>query len=397
MKITKLNNSIQYYDWGSISMIPNLLGIDNLEETPMAELWMGDHPKAPSSAGIPTGERPLDALIREDPHGIIGPKNVDKFGASLPFLFKVLAAGRPLSIQSHPNKDQATRGYERENAEGIALDSVRRNYRDKNHKPEIICALTPFWAMCGFRPIEEIIGHLADLKIGFLSGLADQLSASPDRDGLRSLLDLLLTVDASQRHKIASEVAARSEGKKEVPFAWATKLHALFPGDMGVLCPFLLNLYRLTPGQALYLGAGELHAYLDGMGVELMANSDNVLRGGLTSKHIDVSELLATLTFDVRPKIVLDGVSVSATEKTYQSEAEEFILSEICVSNGNSYVSAPNHSVEIYIVIDGRCFLHPDSSDETCSLKKGESVLVPASVPGYAIDGNAKLYKAAVP
>ena len=397
MKITKLQNTIQKYDWGSTTMIPELLGMDNSENTPMAEIWMGAHPKAPSGVLTDAGKVPLDSLIRESPVEVLGGDIVERFGAMLPFLFKVLAAGKPLSIQSHPNKEQAKRGFERENAQGIPFIAPHRNYADANHKPEIICALTPFWAMCGFRSVDEVIEDLFELRLEELAALVEPLAENPSRGGLIAFFKALLNLDTSYKTKTATAAANAVREKKGDRFVWVSELYRQFPGDIGVLCPLLLNMYHLSPGQALYLDAGELHAYLAGLGIELMANSDNVLRGGLTSKHIDVAELLGTLTFNTGPKIVMGGKALSETETSYFTPAEEFLLSRIRVSSDTPHKADYSPSVELYISVEGDCAFHPSASAETCHVSKGESVLVPASERGYIIEGNAVLYKATVP
>jgi len=217
----------------------------------------------------------------------------------LPFLFKVLASAKPLSIQAHPNRAQARQGFARENELGIPLDAPNRNYKDDNHKPEIICALTPFWALIGFRKIEEMIDLLERLQIHSLEKEIDILRAQPNSAGLKDFFRAVMTLDKQSKEEAVGEalVSAEARADEDPVSSWMIKLHQEYPGDIGVLSTVLLNLIRLEPGDALYQSAGELHAYLEGVGMELMANSDNVLRGGLTPKHVDVPELLNTLNF----------------------------------------------------------------------------------------------------
>ena len=397
MDIGKLKNTVQTYDWGSTSMIPNLLGNDNPADTPMAELWMGAHPKAPSTVLTEAGEIRLDELIRQNPESVLGKATVDRFGPCLPFLFKVLAAGKPLSIQSHPNKEQARVGFERENTLGLQLDAPNRNYRDDNHKPEIICALTPFWAMCGFRDVAEIVDGLTELQVPELSPATKALLKKPGTEGLRELFGFLLNLDDARKASVTASVVEACANLKGDAHSWVVRLHHQFPDDVGILCPLLLNLYHLSPGEALYLDAGELHAYLDGLGIELMANSDNVLRGGLTAKHMDVPELLSTLTFAAGPKTILSGEKISEAETLYKTPAAEFVLSSIRILPESPYVSGRPRSAEIYISVEGECEFVAAGADHPCALGKGESVLVPGACQAYTIQGDAFLYKATVP
>ena len=219
---------------------------------------------------------------------------------TLPFLFKVLAAAKPLSIQAHPNRDQAREGFARENRQKISLNAFNRNYKDENHKPEIICALEPFWALKGFRRVEEII-LLMD-KIGIRASLEEDLNAlrrRPNQEGLKTFFRALINDGEGTADRVLREAVEQCEklADDDPAFEWVIKLSEAYPDDIGILSPILLNLVHLQPGEAMNIPAGELHAYLEGAGIELMANSDNVLRGGLTPKYVDVSELLNILTF----------------------------------------------------------------------------------------------------
>jgi mannose-6-phosphate isomerase len=279
---------VRRYDWGSRTAIQQLLG-DEPDGRPAAELWFGAHPDDPS----PAGDDRLDALIDADPAGLLGPATLDRFGPRLPYLLKVLAAGKALSMQVHPNLDQARAGFAAEDAAGIARDAPQRNYRDANHKPELLCALTPFDALCGFRPVVATLGLLAELDVPELGFVADRLHGA---DPLRSAFTAVL------RHPdpgpLVAAVARRAAGATEGPLHAVAIAAADFPGDVGAVLALLLNHVRLEPGEAIYLGAGNVHAYLRGTGVEIMANSDNVLRCGLTPKHVDVDELLKITDFD---------------------------------------------------------------------------------------------------
>ena len=281
-KIGLLKNTIQEYAWGSRSAIPELLGQSVPADKPQAELWMGAHPKAPSQVFFDGIWRSLPEVIQESPEETLGQKVAARFSNELPFLFKVLAAAKPLSIQAHPNKEQAWQGFARENELGIPFDAPHRNYRDDNHKPEIICALTPFWALNGFRRIEETLSLLEEAKIAGLAEIVSFLRSHSNRDGLKKFFNHLMTMDSGKQGKIVEQAVnfAEKQTPEKPSWTWMIKLNEAYPGDIGVLSPLFLNLVRLEPQQAMYLPAGELHGYLEGVGIELMANSDNVLRGG---------------------------------------------------------------------------------------------------------------------
>lgn len=287
MRVVGIDGVRRHYEWGSRTAIPDLLGVDP-DGRPTAELWFGAHPHDPSPAGSST----LDRLIAADPSGVLGAAVASRFDGRLPYLLKVLAAERALSMQVHPNLDQAREGYAREQAAGIAEDAPERNYKDPNHKPELLCALTPFDALCGFRPVESTLSLLDELSLAELDFLADLLHGS---EPLRAAFTAVL-----EHSDIAPVVAALGDRVADAGDGplYATRLAAEdAPGDVGVVLTLLLNYVRLAPGEAIYLGAGNVHAYLRGMGVEIMASSDNVLRCGLTPKHIDVPELLRITDF----------------------------------------------------------------------------------------------------
>ena len=398
-KIGLLKNTIQEYAWGSRTAILELLGQSVPADKPQAELWMGAHPKAPSQVFFDGIWRSLPAVIQESPEETLGQKVAARFSNELPFLFKVLAAAKPLSIQAHPNKEQAWQGFARENELGIPFDAPHRNYRDDNHKPEIICALTPFWALNGFRRIEETLSLLEEAKIAGLTEIVSFLRSHSNRDGLKKFFNHLMTMDSGKQGKIVEQAVnfAEKQTPEEPVWMWMIKLNEEYPGDMGVLSPIFLNLVRLEPQQAMYLPAGELHGYLAGVGIELMANSDNVLRGGLTPKHIDVQELLAVLNFIDGDLKILSPKNLTSGEAIYNTEAEEFILSVIRVSKEAPFSSLRDRSVEMMICTEGEVSVTDLSAGDITLLTKGTSILVPAAVEQYRIEGDGILYKAAVP
>jgi mannose-6-phosphate isomerase len=397
-KIAYLDNPIQRYPWGSATALPNLLGTTNPEGTPQAELWMGAHPKSPSLVQNHSGWVRLDELIRRYPVEILGRRVFATYGPMLPFLFKVLAAAEPLSIQAHPDLPLAEEGFERENRQGIPLDAPERNYRDAHHKPECICALTPFWALYGFRPPAQILKLLRVLCPSELAGELSAFAGQCDVFGLRHFFIGLLRMKQTRRQVVIAEALSNLPAAEDETLAWIAKLAHYYPEDIAVLAPALLNVCRLSPGQALYLPAGVLHSYLGGMGIEIMANSDNVVRCGLTPKPIDVAELLRVLRFDFPDIRMVYPFRRTPHEKVYRTPAKEFQLSAIRLRQGEVYQSWAERSVEILLCSDGRARIAEMALDG-CQLemKRGTSVLVPAAAGPYRIVGEAELFRATLP
>lgn len=394
-----LKNTVQDYAWGSLADIPELLGLPATGR-PQAELWMGAHPKAPSQVYHEGKWESLLDVIESHPAEVLGRETAETFGGKLPYLFKVLAAARPLSVQAHPNADQAKEGFARENRLGIPLTAPHRNYKDDNHKPECICALSKFWGMNSFRRIPEIVTYLGALCGEVLKNEIDLLKKQPDSTGLKHLFQTLLTLPVEQKLAAIAEGISKAEyfkGNADPVFTWVQRLHDEYPKDIGALFPALLNLYCLTPGQALFLAAGEPHAYLEGLGIELMANSDNVLRGGLTEKHLDVPELLTTLTFQEQlPSVILPN-PLNDVEWVYQTPAAEFSLSMISPIPGLCWISHKDRSADILLCTQGQVVVDGGLGHEPIHLHKGMSVIVSASVGEYRLYGSGVCYKASVP
>ena len=394
-----LQNTIQEYAWGSLTAIPQLLGKAIPDNVPQAELWMGAHPKAPSKVVRNNQWVSLLDLINENPEAILGKTATRKFNGTLPYLFKVLAASLPLSIQAHPNLEQARRGFKRENAEGIPLNAPHRNYRDANHKPECILALTSFWALSGFRnPLESITYFNQVCPHSLIKELA-ALRQDQGSDRLRHFFSFLMNLDDKQRKLIISEARdnLKSITAEDPVFVWVRQLATAYPDDIGIFAPIFLNLVCLKPGQAMFLAAGQLHAYLDGVGIELMANSDNVLRCGLTPKHVDVPELLNVLDFNEYEVEFLNPEKIDACETLYPSPVEEFVLSTIVLKPNEVYKGKEQRSAEILLCTDGAATLSDIGTDHRISINKGVSLIVPAAVTGYEMKGEAVFYKASVP
>ncbi|MDR1626531.1 MAG: mannose-6-phosphate isomerase, class I [Spirochaetia bacterium] len=398
--IYKLENTVQHYAWGSPVLIPEFLGRENPQGKPWAELWMGAHPSAPSRvlSGAAGGGGTLDGLIASNPAAFLGEDAAGSFGGQLPFLLKLLAAASPLSIQCHPSLEQAREGFARENIGGIPLDARERNYKDANHKPEIILALTPFSALRGLRPLDETIRFFSAFPAPDLRAAAAALEKNQSGEGIKAFLGTLLSAsrDTARAWIQALQSPQGGAGVRQAPgFRAFLRLAGSYPEDSGCLAPFYLNLVDLAPGEALFLGPGELHAYLGGLGVELMANSDNVLRAGLTPKHIDVRELLALVSCKaakaeiLRPRAVRHG---GFTESEYPCRAREFALSLI-TAEGEADIQTGGP--EILFCGGGNAVL--ETAEGPCALAKGESVFIPASQKAYRLKGSCAIYRARVP
>ncbi len=398
-KISVLKNSIMDYAWGSRSFIAELTGEPSPSAYPQAEMWMGTHEKAPSKVVYNDLVIPLDRLIRDDPYGTLGPAVARRFENKLPFLFKVLSAERPLSIQAHPDKYQAIEGFERENLKGIPVDSPARNYRDSSHKPELICALEPLWAMKGFRRISKILDLAAQAGVRPEEFGTDMLQDQPDEEGLKRFFMFIMSMDRGRRKKLVRGIVKRLDKIKDddPAFEWIRRLSIEYPDDIGALSPLFLNVIQLQPGEALFINACELHAYLKGSGLEIMTNSDNVLRGGLTTKHVDVPELINILSFRSSDVSKILPLKKDEFESVYDSPVKEFALSKIDLPERSCvYESYNTRSAEIIINTKGNAEIS-DHSGNKLPFLKGTSMFIPASVKNYSIKGEAVIYKASVP
>ncbi|MFD7231436.1 mannose-6-phosphate isomerase, class I [Streptomyces sp. NPDC059881] len=379
----RLTNTVRPYAWGSTTLIPELLGTAPTGE-PQAEMWMGAHPGAPSQ----TDRGALNDVIAADPAGELGAPVVDAFGPRLPFLLKLLAAGAPLSLQVHPDRTQAQEGFAAEERAGIPLDAPHRNYRDDNHKPEMICALTPFDGLCGFRPPVEAADFIAGLGVDSLKPYVDLLHAHPEEAALREVLTAVLSADPEEMAHTVGEAAAAAE-RLGGPYAAFAGIAHHFPGDPGVIAAMLLNHVQLQPGEALFLGAGVPHAYLAGLGVEIMATSDNVLRCGLTPKHVDVPELLRVVRFEAGDPGVLRPEASPSGEELYDTPIDEFRLSRYVRSEGAAPTDVTAGTPQILLATAGR----PKAGE--LALAPGESVFVPAGEK-VELSGSGAVFRATV-
>ncbi|WP_104524670.1 mannose-6-phosphate isomerase, class I [Blastococcus atacamensis] len=384
----QLSNGVRYYSWGSRTVIPELLGAQVPADRPHAELWMGAHPDEPSM--LPDG-RPLHEAIAADPQGMLGAEVHERFGSRLPFLMKVLAAETPLSLQAHPTTEQARKGFAAEEAAGIARDDPARTFKDPFHKPELLLALTPVEALCGFRPVEESLHCLAKLQVPELKPTIAALA----RGGLRAAVPQLLALTGARRTELVSAVATAAERfvSAEDPeflntYRWAASLAGTYPGDPGVVISLMCNHLKLAPGEAVFLPAGNLHAYLSGAGVEVMAGSDNVLRGGLTAKHVDLAALIEVLDFtDGRVPVVHPVPGPGGLRYPVPVTDFDLTRSEVGENADDLTTGGP----QVVLCTEGAAVLTAD--DGELRLARGASAFVPAGTR-VTVRGPAVLYRA---
>lgn len=374
-----LIGAIQPYVWGSVDALPRILGLPPTGE-PQAELWLGAHPRAPSVLRRGGTDRPLDHVIADDPEGELGADTARSYGGELPFLLKILAVDQPLSLQTHPSREQAQVGFDVEERQGIPVDADHRSYRDRNHKPELICALEPFTALCGFRPLSSAASLLESLGVADLGPAIGFLRLGEADRALRWLLERPPESGAA----IANQVVAACAEPGPFPDErqWAVRIGEQHPGDVGVAIALMLNLVHLQPGQALFLGAGNLHVYLHGVAVEIMANSDNVLRGGLTVKHVDVPAVLDVA--DCRP-FEVPVQSPDGPCFAFQSPVPDFCLARIEVADA---VQCHPTGPEIVLCASG------EVNAAGHQITGGGAVWLPAGIANYEIAGTGLVFRA---
>ena len=397
--IYRIEGKVQNYDWGGKSFIPNLISINQKTNVTYAEYWLGAHAKAPSMIKTNQENISLDVFLNQNLAENLGLKVLNDFG-KLPYLFKVLDVHKMLSIQVHPTIEAAKIGYDLENKKGIPLTGNNRNYKDKNHKPEIMVALSDFWLLHGFLEREKLIKNLKDTEeLNFLLkvflekgyfGLYKKVMEFTQEEVntiLKPLLDRI------------SVKFLKNELEKSSPEYWAAKsvMHKDFQNlDKGIFSIYFFNILNLSVGEAIFQDAGVPHAYLEGKNMELMANSDNVLRGGLTSKHIDVEELFKNTKFEETIPVILSGVEDKTnSEIVYKTKAKDFELSKIELLATSTHTSISN-SVEILIVMKGSAIVM--QSEESLYLEKGQSILIkPNTAYKIKTDAEVEIYKAGVP
>jgi mannose-6-phosphate isomerase len=402
LTIIPLQGAILNYAWGGTQFIPGLLNKDNKDQKPFAELWIGTHQKGSAKAQIAEETVQLARLIDLFPDKILGSRVLGQFNKKLPYLLKVLDAHKMLSIQVHPSKEQAQLGFMQENMRHIAMEARERNFKDDNHKPEVHVALSDFWMLHGFRPVKEIKQILENIPEFHIFEISLHTS------DLAHLYKKIMELPQSQVDFVLAPVIGRLQplyhaGRldKNNPDFWAVRAAEQFPLkgghlDRGIFSIYLLNLLHLKPGQGTFQDAGIPHAYLEGITVELMANSDNVLRGGLTPKHIDVPELLNILNFKAQKPKIINGTKISETEIVYKTPAKEFLLSKININKRKAHTSRRKHGPDTVIVMEGT--VEVSNGKNKIIFQQGNIFLAPADIY-YKVQAQSKavLFKATVP
>jgi mannose-6-phosphate isomerase len=391
MSLYPLTGVVRPYAWGSRTILAELQGRPAPSDGPEAELWLGAHPGDPSTVTGPDGPVRLDTLIGDDPKGRLGAEVVEEFGTRLPYLMKVLAAEAPLSLQAHPDEEYARQAYAAQEADPDAA----RTYTDAHHKPEMLVALTPFEALCGFRAPDVSAAVLEALGLARLDPVVAALRGGVA--GLRDAVQMLLTWPADDRAALVE--AVRSAPVRDAyadDFALAADLAGRYPGDPGVLVALLLNHVRLAPGEAIWMPAGNLHAYLNGAGVEIMAASDNVLRGGLTPKRVDVGELMRVLRFEVLDEPVLPASEVAPGVVTWRVPVREFVLYRITLDGTRPPVEVPAAGPRIVLGSAGE--VHVGEAHGTpVEVRAGTAAFAPADAGPITVAGVGEVFVAAVP
>lgn len=382
--IYHLKGTVKHYDWGGFSFIPSLLNIHNTGERPFAEYWLGVHPLGLSFVQTNGEEKKLSELV-----------------PGLPYLLKVLDVKDMLSIQVHPSREAAAKEFDRENSEGIPLDSPIRNYKDANHKPELMVALSDFWLLHGFKPEKELeftllnVVELRELLRVFnhsgYSGLYKYIMELPQVEVNRILTPLVNNL---------AEVYQNTEADKEDEDFWVGRAAKLFSHgeniDRGIFSFFLFNLVHLQKGEGIFQGAGVPHAYLQGQNVEIMANSDNVLRGGLTNKHIDVAELMKHIRcVPVIPEII-KGKQNSNGEIVYPVPVNDFRLSFFDLMK-NEQIELIADTTEILLLTEGKVTVQNKDAEINLEAGNPAALILPGSTVTIKTGSGAKLFRASVP
>jgi len=386
-----MENIIQDYIWGSRTSISELLGIDNPDNKHQAEIWMGDHPNGCSKIKVKGETQLLSDFINQDKTAILTAKTEAQYG-ELPYLFKVLAAGEALSVQVHPSKEQAVAGFAKEEAAGIPRNAANRNYKDPNHKPELVYALTPYQAMNGFREFAQTIALFQKINVTVIADLVNAFAAAPTSKGLETFFSAILSLQGEVKETAVNALIEYANAHQEDElFATILELAEQHPGDIGLFTPLMLNVITLQPGEAMFLYACTPHAYLKGTGLEIMANSDNVLRAGLTPKYMDVAELVSCTKFEAIP---FDELQFTSKEKNggdyYAIPVDDF---KFAIFKTIDNLTLHTQSAEILLALDSDVTLSSQSG-ETITITKGESVFIPAYAEQYQLTSTGRVARA---
>ena len=378
--IYRLTGQVQHYAWGGKSYIASLIGFNSAKDQPCAEWWLGAHPSAPSEIDNAGNKQSLIEFLSQNPTAL-GQASRQQFGDELPYLLKILDVEKPLSIQLHPTKDQAEKGFEAENAKGLALTDITRTYKDRNHKPEMMIALSDFWLLHGFKTKSQILTTLNARSS--LQPLAEKL-------GTQSLAEFYADVMLADQSTLANWLLPIIEANQQPykngelaldnPDYWVLytmEAMAISPEklDAGLVCFYLFNIVHLKEGEGIFQDAGIPHAYLRGQNVELMACSDNVIRGGLTPKYVDIVELLKIVDCrEVAPQII-SAAPQNQSEFIYKTPVKDFALAQIRVEP-EKHTKVNLQSAGILLVMQGELKIQEKSTALT--LKQGESAFITA-------------------
>jgi mannose-6-phosphate isomerase len=398
-KIFRLEGVVQHYAWGGNNFIPALLHLSDSEAKPFAEYWMGAHNNAPAQIFVNDKKEKLNDLIREQPSHILGDKTFNKFGR-LPYLLKILDVRDMLSIQVHPDKKSAEQAFEEENKKGIAVNAGNRNYKDANHKPELMLALSDFWLLHGFKPKEKLLEILKTIpELNFLQEIFKA-------EGYRSLYEMVMEMPQAEVNKSLQPLLDRivplykeNRLQKDQEDFWAARAALTFNTagniDRGIFSIYFFNLVHCRPGEAVFQDAGVPHAYLEGQNVEIMANSDNVLRGGLTPKHIDVSELMRHIKSEGLNPNIIRGKKRNGVEEVYETPAPDFELSRFPLEKGQT-ASFTTSTADILFVEKGRLII--TNQEDALELGSGEAAIAFAGCDVHLSASEiTSLYRASAP
>lgn len=400
----RINGHRQRYAWGSPTVLPQFLRTA-ADGEPWAELWFGAHPLAPAT--VAPSDLALNEAISADPEGMLGDSVARAFDGALPYLMKLIAPAEPLSLQVHPTREHARECFAAENAAGLPLDSPERNYRDANHKPEMVLALEPFEALCGFRTPRKAASILEGLEAPLAKRMLALLVSQPSAHGMRAAFRMLVAPamrpEPAEITALANECAARLESHRS-PSPRIDRAVALlnekYPGDPGVAATLLLNPVSLKPGEAMFIPAGALHSYLSGFAVEIMASSDNVLRAGITPKKVDADELLQCVSVTAAPPIRIAPERLSDATSAYFAPIDDFELSTFTSETAGTNGDAVDRTLvgtgpRIVLCIEGPLTLETSAGVDT--LERGEAVFIAAAEGPLTVRGQGRLVQASVP
>lgn len=407
-KVFPIKGVIQNYAWGGKEFIPKLMGLQSADNQPFAEVWLGAHQRGSAILEMDGNDISLKDFLEKKPN-MLGEKVIKQFGKTLPYLFKVLDVSQMLSIQCHPTKKAAEIGYYNEEKAGIPITAFNRNYKDDNHKPEVMVALTEFWLLHGFKSLEAIEAVLKSVpEFKMLLEYYQRILQKEVDNKLFHFYKNLMEMSQKIVDEILEPLAERlsldfavKKIAKSSPDYWAALAfqdNILEGGhfDRGIFSIYIFNLICLQRGEGIFQDAGIPHAYLEGVNMELMANSDNVFRGGLTVKHIDVKELLEHVVFEPVIPNILRGTEVGQGVKVYKTPAPDFELTRILLKDFQAYNSTETNSPEILIVMQGEVIVQ--SGNEEFRLRRGGAFFAPSGSEYTLVsDGTSEIFRAAVP